>query len=187
MGNRLSKIVTRTGDDGSTGLGDGQRIGKDSERVELLGALDELNSSLGLLGAALVAGDELLEPLAAIQQDLFDLGGELCIPPDSAAPPRVGSSHIASLEQLLEQYLKDQTPLANFVLPGGSEAVARCHLARAVCRRVERRLVALHRIEPAPPSALHYLNRLGDLLFVMARRLGARRGEREVLWHERRR
>ena len=187
MGKRLSKIVTRQGDDGSTGLGDGQRVGKDTARIELLGELDELNSVVGLLAAALAAGDELAGLLAEIQQDLFDFGGELCVPPGGAAQPRVGPGHIEALEQALERHLAGQDPLDNFVLPGGSEAVARCHLARAVCRRAERRLVALHHAEPVRQDPLRYLNRLGDLLFVLARRLGARRGEREILWRERRR
>ncbi len=186
MGKRLSKIVTRTGDDGSTGLGDGRRIGKDSPRVELLGELDELNSVIGLLGAALVVDDELTVLLEDIQQDLFDLGGELCMP-SGGAPPRVGPRHIKALEQALERHMEGQDPLANFVLPGGSEAVARCHLARTVCRRAERRLVALRAVEAVPVVLLHYLNRLSDLLFVLARRIGARRDEREILWRERRR
>ena len=187
MGTRLSKIVTRTGDDGNTGLGDGRRVGKDSPRVELLGELDELNSVVGLLGAALAAGDAVTTLLEDIQQDLFDLGGELCMPAGGSAPSRVGSRHIEALEQALQRHLGGQDPLANFVLPGGSEAVARCHLARTVCRRAERRLVALHAVEPVPAAVLCYLNRLGDLLFVLARHLGARRDQREILWRERRR
>jgi cob(I)alamin adenosyltransferase len=183
MGNRLSKITTRTGDAGDTGLGDGTRVGKDSARIQALGDIDELNSCLGLLLA-----EKLPAPVARamlrVQQDLFDLGGEVCIPGHSM----ITQAHVERLEGLLEAHNAKLAPLKEFILPGGTRAAAAAHLARAVCRRAERSLVALGRAEAVGERARQYLNRLSDLLFVLGRALNraARRGD--VLWkHERRR
>ena len=183
MGNRLSKIYTRTGDDGSTGLGDGSRVGKDSARVAAYGTVDEANSSVGVLLAV-----ELPAPvrdlLTAIQHQLFDLGGELCIPGHAA----IQDADVDALEAHLDRFNADLPPLKDFILPGGGEAAARCHLARTIVRRAEREAVALARHEDVRPQAVRYLNRLSDLLFVLARVLARADGQGEVLWnHERRR
>jgi len=183
MGNRLSRIYTRTGDDGSTGLGDGARVGKDSLRVAAYGTVDEANSTLGLLLAAEVP-DDIRSLLTTIQHQLFDLGGELCIPGHAA----IEDADIERLEQQLDRYNDDLPPLKDFILPGGGEAAARCHIARTVVRRAEREAVALARVEDVRPQAVRYLNRLSDLLFVLARVLARASGHGEVLWnHERRR
>ena len=182
MGNRLSKIYTRTGDDGSTGLGDGSRVGKDSARVEAYGTVDEANSCIGLLLAAdLPEGVRAL--LVRIQHQLFDLGGELCIPGHAA----VFDADIDALEAQLDHFNDGLPALKEFILPGGGEAAARCHIARTVVRRAERRTVELARLEDIRPQPVHYLNRLSDLLFVLARVLARASGHGEVLWaHERR-
>jgi cob(I)alamin adenosyltransferase len=183
VGNRLSKIYTRTGDDGSTGLGDGARTGKDSLRVEAYGTVDELNSALGLLLAHEVPAP-VREALTQAQHDLFDLGGELCLPPGTAL---VFDDDITRLETLLDGFNADLPPLKDFILPGGGAAAAHCHLARTVCRRAERVVVALSRTEPVRAECVRYLNRLSDLLFVLARVLARQAGHGEVLWkHERR-
>ncbi len=182
MGNRLSKIYTRTGDDGSTGLGDGARVGKDSLRVTAYGAVDEANSTIGLLLAADVP-DDIRSLLTTVQHQLFDLGGELCIPGHAA----IEDADIARLEQQLDHYNDDLPPLKDFILPGGGEAAARCHIARTVVRRAERESVALARVEDVRPQAVRYLNRLSDLLFVLARVLARASGHGEVLWHHERR
>ena len=183
MGNRLSKIYTRTGDDGSTGLGDGTRVRKDSARVEAYGTVDELNSTLGVLLAVTGLPAAVVETLTQIQHDLFDLGGELCIP----GMAMVDDTDIARLESTLDQLNEDLPPLKEFILPGGGMAAAQCHVARTVCRRAERCVVTLAREETVRPQALHYLNRLSDLLFVLARVLARSSGHGEVLWqHERR-
>jgi cob(I)alamin adenosyltransferase len=183
MGNRLSKIYTRTGDDGSTGLGDGTRVSKDSARVAAYGTVDELNSGIGLLLATSLP-ESVQEELVAVQHQLFDLGGELCIPGHSA----IFEADVERLEQVLDRYNADLPPLKDFILPGGGEAAARCHLARTVCRRAERELVTLSRHDAVRPEAIRYLNRLSDLLFVLARVLARASGHGEVLWkHERRR
>lgn len=183
MGNRLSKIYTRTGDDGSTGLGDGARVGKDSLRVEAYGTVDELNSVLGMLLAHDMAA-EVRDTLTQAQHDLFDLGGELCLPPGTTL---VFDEDVARLENLLDGFNADLPPLKDFILPGGGHAAATCHLARTVCRRAERVLVALSRTEAVRPECIRYLNRLSDLLFVLARVLAREVGAGEVLWkHERR-
>lgn len=179
MGNRLSKIVTRTGDDGSTGLGDGSRVPKHSARIEAMGTVDELNCALGELRAhplpaALAATAGLLE----IQQELFDLGGELAVPGLNL----IDQARVERLESAIEQLNQDLPPLREFVLPGGSPAAAACHTARAVCRRAERRCWALSGPDAVNPAALRYLNRLSDLLFVLARRLARAEGGSEVLW-----
>lgn len=177
MGHRLSKIYTRTGDDGSTGLGDGSRAAKDSPRLEAIGAVDELNSQLGVLRASgLPADTDAL--LTEIQHRLFDLGGELSIPGRAAITP----THVETLEQALDRLNSDLTPLKEFILPGGSPAAAQAHVARSVCRRAERRLVALHHHEALTPTAMAYLNRLSDLLFVLARHLNRSQGHDDVLW-----
>lgn len=182
MGNRLSKIYTRTGDDGSTGLGDGSRTGKDALRVEAFGTVDEANSAIGVLLAVALPGD-VARLLTRIQHQLFDLGGELCIPGHAA----ITDADIDGLEQQLDQYNDDLPPLREFILPAGGEAAARCHLARTIVRRAERCSVALSRAESVRPQALRYLNRLSDLLFVLARVLARADGHGEVLWqHDRR-
>lgn len=182
MGNRLSKIYTRTGDDGSTGLGDGARVGKDSLRVTAYGTVDEANSTIGLLLAADVP-DDIRDLLTTVQHQLFDLGGELCIPGHAA----IEDADIERLEQRLDHYNDDLPPLKDFILPGGGEAAARCHIARTVVRRAERESVALSRVEDVRPQAVRYLNRLSDLLFVLARVLARASGHGEVLWHHTRR
>ncbi len=183
MGNRLSKIYTRTGDDGSTGLGDGSRTGKDSLRVEAYGTVDEANSTIGVVLAAEVP-DPVRDLLTSIQHQLFDLGGELCIPGHAA----IDDDDITRLEQHLDHYNADLPPLKEFILPGGGEAAARCHVARTVVRRAERCAVALAREEAVRPQAVRYLNRLSDLLFVLCRVLARSGGHDEVIWqHERRR
>lgn len=183
MGNRLSKIYTRTGDDGSTGLGDGSRTEKDSLRVTAYGTVDELNSALGMVLASEGVDADVSEVLSQIQHELFDLGGELCIP----GMAMMNDADVTRLETVLDGFNADLPPLKDFILPGGGMAASCCHLARTICRRAERDVVALARIEPIRPQARQYLNRLSDLLFVLARVLARRSGHGEVLWqHERR-
>ncbi|MCW0465155.1 MULTISPECIES: cob(I)yrinic acid a,c-diamide adenosyltransferase [Xanthomonas] len=182
MGNRLSKIYTRTGDDGSTGLGDGNRVGKDSARVAAYGTVDEANSAIGVILACPLAED-VRQLLTAIQHQLFDLGGELCIPGHAA----IHAADIDALERHLDRYNDTLPPLQDFILPAGGEAAARCHLARTIVRRAERETVALSRQDAVRPEAVRYLNRLSDLLFVLARVLARADGHGEVLWrHDRR-
>lgn len=182
MGNRLSKIYTRTGDDGSTGLGDGTRVAKDSARVTAYGTVDEANSAIGLLLAADI-DEGIRELLTTVQHQLFDLGGELCIPGHAA----IFDADIDALEQHLDRYNEPLPPLKDFILPGGGEAAARCHLARTVVRRAERETVTLSHHDSVRPEAVRYLNRLSDLLFVLARVLARASGHGETLWkHERR-
>lgn len=185
MGNRLSKIYTRTGDDGSTGLGDGSRVAKDSARVNAYGTIDEANSAIGLVLAS--ADDavpaEIRSLLTAVQHQLFDLGGELCIPGHAA----IFAVDIDRLEAQLDAFNEALPPLKEFILPGGGEAAARCHLARTIVRRAERETVTLAGVEPVRAEAVRYLNRLSDLLFVLARVLARASGRGEVTWnHERR-
>jgi cob(I)alamin adenosyltransferase len=182
MGNRLSKIYTRTGDDGTTGLGDGSRVPKDSARVEAYGTVDELNSSIGVLLAVADLPADLSACLTEVQHELFDLGGELCIPGHQA----IGAGHVTRLEQALDGFNDKLPPLKEFILPGGGPAAAACHLARTVARRAERRACTLARSEPVSPEVLRYLNRLSDLLFVMARVLARRERGTEVLWRHKR-
>jgi cob(I)alamin adenosyltransferase len=177
MGNRLSRIVTRTGDDGTTGLGDGQRVRKAAPRIEACGSVDELNCALGLLLAEAHLPDAISASLVESQHDLFDLGGELSIPGSTAILPQ----HVARLEADVEVLNAELPPLKEFVLPGGGSAAAACHLARAICRRAERRCWTLAQGEAVGADALRYLNRLSDLLFVMARVL-ARQVGGEVMW-----
>lgn len=182
MGNRLSKIYTRTGDDGSTGLGDGSRVAKDCLRVEAFGTVDELNSAIGLVIAA-DPGPENADLLTAIQHELFDLGGELCIPGSSL----IDASDILRLEQRLDALNADLPALKEFILPGGGLAASHCHLARSIARRAERATVSLAAVEPVRPQAIQYLNRLSDLLFVLARVLARGSGHGETLWKHQRR
>lgn len=182
MGNRLSKIYTRTGDDGTTGLGDGSRVAKDSARVTAYGTVDEANSTIGVVLASELP-DDIRTLLVAIQHQLFDLGGELCIPGHAA----ISDADVERLEQHLDAFNEALPALKDFILPGGGEAGARCHVARTVVRRAEREAVALSRMETVRPEAVRYLNRLSDLLFVLSRVLARASGHGEVLWnHDRR-
>ena len=182
MGNRLSRIYTRTGDDGTTGLGDGSRVAKDDPRVEAYGTVDEANSALGLVLAAGVP-DAIGALLTSVQHQLFDLGGELCIPGHAA----IAADDIDALEQALDAFNADLPALREFILPGGGEAAARCHLARTVVRRAERATVTLARAERVREEPIRYLNRLSDLLFVLARVLARADGHGETTWrHDRR-
>lgn len=177
MGHRLSRIYTRTGDDGSTGLGDGSRVPKDDARVEAFGTVDELNSILGVL-AAHELPDKTADEISEIQHDLFDLGGELCVPGLEA----MTESQVERLETWLDAMNGALDPLEEFILPGGTQAASYCHLARTVCRRAERRMITLARETDVNPAGLHYLNRLSDLLFVLARHLNKQAGKPDVLW-----
>ena len=182
MGNRLSKIYTRTGDDGSTGLGDGTRVSKDSARVAAYGTVDEANSAIGVVLAAELP-DDIRAVLVSVQHQLFDLGGELCIPGHAA----VFDADIDRLEKHLDRFNADLPPLKDFILPGGGPAAAYAHLARTICRRAEREVVTLSHHDAVRPEAIRYLNRLSDLLFVLARVLARASGHGETLWnHERR-
>jgi cob(I)alamin adenosyltransferase len=179
MGHRLSKIYTRTGDDGSTGMADGARVAKDSLVIEVIGEIDELNCCLGLV-LSHPAPDKIRGIVLQVQQHLFDIGGELSYP----AVSKTNEQRIAWLETCLDELNAPLSPLKEFILPGGGAASASCHLARAVCRRAERRLVTLHRENPDMNSALPaYLNRLSDLLFVICRVLAAHAGQPEVFWY----
>lgn len=182
MGNRLSKIYTKTGDDGTTGLGDGTRVAKDSVRVAAYGTVDEANSAIGMVLASNIPQD-INALLTTVQHQLFDLGGELCIPGHAA----IFDADIEALEQALDRHNAPLPPLKDFILPGGGEAAARCHLARTIVRRAERETVTLARHDAVRPEAIRYLNRLSDLLFVLARVLARTSGHGEVLWkHDRR-
>ncbi|KWE60979.1 cobalamin adenosyltransferase [Burkholderia ubonensis] len=177
MGNRLSKIATRTGDDGTTGLGDGRRVGKDDVRIAAIGDVDELNSTIGVLLAETLP-DDVRAALVTIQHDLFDLGGELCIPGHTV----LGDAHLARLDQWLADYNATLPPLKEFILPGGSRSAALAHICRTVCRRAERAIVALGRVETLQETPRRYVNRLSDLLFVLARVLNRADGGADVLW-----
>ena len=177
MGHRLSKIVTRTGDAGTTGLGDGTRVAKDSARIDAIGEIDELNSTLGLLLAEALP-EAVAACLTSAQHDLFDLGGELSIPGHTA----VNDTHVTRLEEAVEQFNADLGPLKEFILPGGIRAAAIAHVARTVCRRAERALVRLAATDPVTDAARRYVNRLSDLLFVLARTLNRAAGRADVLW-----
>ncbi|HEX7417598.1 MAG TPA: cob(I)yrinic acid a,c-diamide adenosyltransferase [Steroidobacteraceae bacterium] len=182
MGNRLSKIYTRTGDDGTTGLGDGTRVAKDDARVEAYGTVDELNSVLGVLLAVPNLPADITACLTQIQHDLFDLGGELCIP----GHVLITAAQVTRLEELLDAFNEPLPPLKEFILPGGGPAAATCHLARTVCRRAERRVWTLAHSTPLNPEPARYLNRLSDLLFVLGRVLARQERGGEVLWrHDR--
>lgn len=178
MGNRLTKIYTRTGDSGETGLGDGQRVAKDSPRVEAYGSVDETNSAIGMVLAVTDIPDAVRSCLLEIQHDLFDLGGELCIPGHVA----IDDSFVKRLEVTLDAFNQDLPVLKEFILPGGGPAAAACHLARTICRRTERRVQTLSGIETVSPVGIRYLNRLSDLLFVIARVLARAESGSEVFW-----
>lgn len=180
MGHRLSKIYTKTGDDGSTGLSDGSRIDKSTLRIGTIGDVDELNSMLGVLLTEQLP-DEIADHLKTIQHSLFDLGGELSIPGSVLLEP----SYVEMLEQLIDSYNKNLPPLKEFILPGGNKPASVCHLARTICRRAERQLVALQKSsDDINKSSLSYLNRLSDLLFVFARVLARQNGGSEVYWQK---
>lgn len=181
MGKRLTRIYTRTGDDGTTGLGDGARVAKNDARIEAIGSVDELNCSIGLLLCEALPED-IRAMLLDIQHRLFDLGGELSLP----GTAMIGDERVGELEVLLDRLNGELSPLADFILPGGSLAAARCHAARAVCRRAERRLCMLAGTAEINRAGLRYLNRLSDLLFVMARSLNKQAGEPDVLWQRKR-
>jgi len=177
MANRLTRIVTRTGDQGTTGLADGRRVPKHDARIAALGAVDELNSHLGVLRAEGLEAD-LDQLLAGIQNDLFDLGGELALPDRQ----QVTTAHVARLETAVETLNAELPPLAEFILPGGTRASALAHVCRSVARRAERDLCALHAISPLGADCLRYLNRLSDLFFILARTLNRRAGAAEPAW-----
>jgi cob(I)alamin adenosyltransferase len=179
MGHRLSKIYTRTGDAGTTGLGDGSRIAKDSARITAMGDVDELNSLLGVILCEDLPAD-VRELFTGIQHDLFDLGGELCIPGSAL----LKATQPARLEAAIDKYNADLGPLKEFILPGGNRAAALTHLARTVCRRAERMTVALAAAEPVSDAGRQYLNRLSDLLFVLGRWLNKAAGGSDVLWQK---
>jgi cob(I)alamin adenosyltransferase len=182
MGNRLTKLYTKTGDDGTTGLGDGSRTTKDSARIEAVGTIDELNSWIGLLLAELPADEQLIEPLTDIQHRLFDLGGELAVPGFQL----IQAEMVSDLEALCDQLNEELSPLKEFILPGGSKSAGLCHMARAVARRAERIIVTLSKEETVGDDLKRYINRLSDVLFVMARQLARRDGGQEVFWKSKR-
>jgi cob(I)alamin adenosyltransferase len=184
---RLTRIYTRTGDDGTTGLGFGGRVAKDAQRVEAYGTVDELNSAVGAARAAGLPA-EIDQALAAIQNELFHLGADLCVPEAEKAAhpvPRIEARHVDALEALMDRWGERLPPLDNFVLPGGSPGAAALHLARTVCRRAERVAISLARAEAVGEWTVPYLNRLSDALFVLARAANARAGVADVLWDSR--
>ena len=185
MGFRLSKIYTRTGDKGETGLGDGRRVPKDHPRVEAIGEVDTLNSQLGLLltgleglAGAMPAMQEIIDVLAPCQHRLFDLGGELAMPEYQA----LNAAEIERLEAAIDVWNEELGPLENFILPGGSAMIAQAHVCRSLARSAERRCQHLNAIEPLAGFGLAYINRLSDLLFVAARLIARRQGVAEILW-----
>ena len=182
MGKRLSKIYTRTGDDGTTGLGDGSRVGKDSARVEAYGTVDEANSAIGMILANDTVPEAVRLCLTEVQHDMFDLGGELCIPGHVA----ITEDFIGRLENQLDSFNDELPRLKEFILPGGGQAAAACHLARTIVRRAERRTYTLANIEDVRPEVVKYLNRLSDLLFVLARVIARAESGTEVLWNRNR-
>ena len=179
MGKRLSKIYTRTGDDGTTGLGDGSRVAKDAARVEAYGTIDEANSAIGVVLACDSVPDSVRNVLTEVQHDLFELGGELCIPGHAA----VTAAFVERLEAELDTLNAELPALEEFILPGGGMAAAHCHVARTVVRRAERITTSLAATEDVRPELLKYLNRLSDLLFVIARTLARHGNGQEVLWN----
>lgn len=180
MGNRLSRIYTRTGDDGTTGLGDGSRTDKDSARIEAIGAIDELNSQIGLL-IALSLPPEISTLLTGIQHELFDIGGEISVPGRQV----MTQDNIQRLEDKLDAFNANLAPLKEFILPGGTQQAANCHIARSVCRRAERRLITLKRSEKVSDTTIGYMNRLSDLLFVLARTINASEQKPDIFWQPR--
>jgi len=182
MGNRLSRIYTRTGDDGTTGLGDGTRVPKEHPRVEAYGSVDEASSAIGMVLAVADLPSAVTDCLLEVQHELFDLGGELCIPGHRA----ITDAHVTRLEQALDGFNEPLPPLKDFILPGGGAAASACHLARTITRRAERRVWELGRTEAVAPQVAKYLNRLSDLLFVVARVLARHETGSEVLWRHQR-
>ena len=180
MGHRLSKIYTRTGDDGSTGLAGGARVTKNDPRIEAFGTVDETSSAIALILAEPDVPENIRETLLSVQNDMFEVGAELSFPEYGG----VDAASVEALEQSLDDLNADLPPLKEFVLPGGDRAAAACHLARTVCRRAERRTVELAERDSVRPELLRYLNRLSDLLFVMARCLARRNGGQETLWQK---
>ena len=180
MIDRLSKIVTRMGDDGTTVLAEGQRVAKYSLRIEAIGTVDEVNSFIGLFIESVVDENPLKSIYSRIQNNLFDLGGELSMPGHQI----IQRGHWRLLERDIENLNKYLQPLKNFILPGGSECLARCHVVRTIARRAERSVVALAADEPVNTASLIYLNRLSDLAFVTARWLADKQGEPEILWQQ---
>ena len=179
MGNRLTKIYTRTGDAGTTGLADGSRVAKDVPRIEAIGTVDELNSVIGLvLCEEMPAAIRVC--LSGVQHDLFDLGGELSVPGHAI----MSEAHSKRLEEALDAFNAKLPALKDFILPGGSRAASLAHVARTVCRRAERTLVALAKTEPPAPPILQYVNRLSDLLFVLARMLNRHAGGDDIYWQQ---
>ena len=178
-GNRLSKIVTRTGDAGTTGLGDGSRTTKDSLRIDAIGEVDELNSSLGLLLCEELPA-RVRAALLDIQHDLFDLGGELCLPGMAI----MKDAQVARLEELVDEFNRDLPMLKEFILPGGTRPAAIAHLCRTICRRAERSMVRLNTAEPLSDAARRFINRLSDLLFILGRLLNRAGGRGDVLWQK---
>ena len=182
---RLSKIYTRTGDKGETGLGDGRRVPKDHPRIEAIGEVDTLNSQVGLLLAGLIEHSaqnpglgELIEVLEPCQHRLFDLGGELAMPQYQA----LNAAEIERLEAAIDRWNEELGPLENFILPGGSSLIAQAHVCRSLARSAERRCQQLNALEPLAGVGLAYINRLSDLLFVAARLIAKRQGVTEILW-----
>jgi len=184
---RITRVYTRTGDDGTTGLGGGQRVAKDSARIAAYGTVDELSSAIGA-AVALGLDPRLAAVLARIQNELFNVGSDLCILEEDKAAmpvPVVEERHVDALEGLMDELQAELTPLENFILPGGTPAAAQLHVARTVCRRAEREVIHLSRQEPVGPWVVRYLNRLSDALFVMARYENLKRGVPDVLWNSR--
>jgi cob(I)alamin adenosyltransferase len=184
---RITKVYTRTGDDGSTSLGSGQRVAKDSLRIEAYGTVDELNSQIGV-ALAYGVNETVAEALRTIQNDLFHLGSDLSVleaDKKHLPVPRIEERHVAALERLMDRLTRELSPLENFVLPGGAPGAAQLHVARTVCRRTERLVIALSRSEPVGAHTIQYLNRLSDALFVMARHENKRRKAADVLWDSR--
>ena len=179
MGNRLSKLYTRTGDDGTSGLSGGQRIAKNHERMNAMGTVDELNSTIGMMISKL-DDEELSTLMTAIQHDLFNIGGEISMPGHSF----IKADKISGLENQIDAFNGLVEPLKDFILPGGSVAAAVCHVARAIARRAERDVVTLHQAEPVCDTTRQYLNRLSDLLFVVARLINLRTGNPDILWNK---
>ena len=185
---RITKVYTRTGDDGTTGLGTGRRVPKISARIGAYGAVDELNSHVGVVLAAAGLRAELIEPLRRVQNELFHAGSDLCVPEEDRGQmpvPRIEERHVDALEHLMDQLSESLEPLANFVLPGGAPAAAQLHVARTVCRRAERDVFALAAEERVNPQIANYLNRLSDALFVMARFQNLKSGVPEPTWNSR--
>ena len=184
---RITRVYTRTGDDGTTGLGGGQRVAKDSPRIEAYGTVDELSSAIGV-AIALGLEPRLAETLARIQNELFNLGSDLCILEEDKATmpvPVIEARNVDALERLMDELSEELPPLDNFILPGGSPGAAQLHVARTVCRRAERLTIALARLESVGPFVVKYLNRLSDALFVMSRYESSKRGIPDILWDSR--